>query len=79
MCKKCPRPPEAVTGTMVSLLHKMSAQEQKWLIRVLLKDMHLGLGQSAIFSAWHPDAKDFYDVNNNLNKVSCLSKFLSVK
>lgn len=52
------------------MLVKMSANEQKWLIRVLLKDMHLGIGQTTIFSAWHPDAKDYYDVNNSLFKVN---------
>lgn len=52
------------------MLRKMTATEQKWLIRVLLKDMKLGIGQGTIFNAWHPDAKDYFDVNNSLEKVS---------
>lgn len=53
------------------MLRKMTAVEQKWLIRVLLKDMRLGIGQNTIFNAWHPDAKDYYDVTNSLEKVGC--------
>ena len=52
------------------MLRNMTAVEQKWLIRVLLKDMHLGIGQGTIFNSWHPDSKDYYDVNNSLEKVS---------
>ncbi|XP_071535419.1 DNA ligase 4 [Panulirus ornatus] len=60
---------EDVERSLLTMLRNMTATEQKWLIRVLLKDMRLGIGQSAIFNAWHPDAKDYYDVNNNLEKV----------
>ncbi|KAF2364451.1 DNA ligase ATP-dependent [Trinorchestia longiramus] len=60
---------DVVTRIMLDLLRAMTALEQKWLIRVLLKDMQLGLGTSAILNAWHPDARDYYDVNNSLSKV----------
>ncbi|XP_042224034.1 DNA ligase 4-like isoform X2 [Homarus americanus] len=60
---------EEVERSLMTMLRSMTATEQKWLMRVLLKDMRLGIGQGAIFNAWHPDAKDFYDVNNNLEKV----------
>jgi hypothetical protein len=51
------------------MLTSMSAAEQKWLIRILLKDMKFGLGQNRIFGAYHPDARELYDVSNNLLKV----------
>lgn len=54
------------------MLRNMTATEQKWLIRVMLKDMRLGIGQGTIFNAWHPDAKDYYDVTNSLEKVNCI-------
>ncbi|KAG7167779.1 DNA ligase 4-like [Homarus americanus] len=60
---------DEVERSLMTMLRSMTATEQKWLMRVLLKDMRLGIGQGAIFNAWHPDAKDFYDVNNNLEKV----------
>jgi DNA ligase-4 len=58
-----------VDAELVAMLNSMSADEQKWLIRMLLKDMKLGLGQKFIFSVYHPDALELYDVSNNLLKV----------
>lgn len=49
-----------------------SAEEQKWLIRIILKDMKLGLGQSSVLDTFHPDAKDLYDVTNTLSEVGTL-------
>ncbi|KAK3856177.1 hypothetical protein Pcinc_037476 [Petrolisthes cinctipes] len=60
---------EEVERALMIMFRKMTAVEQKWLIRVLLKDMRLGIGQTTIFNAWHPDAKDYYDVTNSLEKV----------
>jgi DNA ligase-4 len=51
------------------MLTSLSADEQKWLIRMLLKDMKFGLGQKFIFSVYHQDALELYDVSNNLLKV----------
>uniref|UniRef100_A0A2P2I750 DNA ligase 4 n=1 Tax=Hirondellea gigas TaxID=1518452 RepID=A0A2P2I750_9CRUS len=70
---------EGVTSTMLVMLRSMSATEQKWLVRVLLKDMQLGIGQTAIFAAWHPDSRDYYDVNNNLMKVCSTLRDPSVR
>ena len=63
-------PLDAVEETLLLMVRNMTANEQKWLIRVLLKDLNLGIGQATIFNAWHPDAKDLYDVNNDLLKVN---------
>jgi len=62
---------EEIDKSILVMLRTMTATEQKWLMRVLLKDMKLGLGQTSIFNAWHLDAKDYYDVTNCLEKV-CL-------
>ncbi|PNF19465.1 hypothetical protein B7P43_G02347 [Cryptotermes secundus] len=61
--------PRGVDAELVAMLTSMSAAEQKWLIRMLLKDMKFGLGQNSIFGIYHPDAKELYDVCNNLHKV----------
>ncbi|XP_068083258.1 DNA ligase 4 isoform X3 [Anabrus simplex] len=54
---------------LVSLLQNMPATDQKWLIRMLLKDMKLGLGQNSLLRLYHPDARELYDVCNNLEKI----------
>jgi len=51
------------------MLLKLSANEQKWLIRLLLKDMRLGIAHTKILKAYHKDANDLYDVCNDLTKV----------
>lgn len=39
-------------------LVKLSAKEQKWLIRIILKDVKLaGLTENTVLKAYHPDAK----------------------
>lgn len=57
---------------MTALLKGTSAEEQKWLIRILLKDLKLGLGQNKILNDYHPDARDFYDSCNDLKKICCV-------
>lgn len=55
-----------------SLLHHItqsSALEQKWLIRMILKDMKLGVSKETVLQVFHPDAPDLYNVNTDLNKV----------
>lgn len=45
--------------------------EQKWLIRMILKDMKLGISKETILQVFHPDASELYNVTTDLNKV-CL-------
>lgn len=47
----------------------MSAIEQKWLIRIILKDFKLGISQNPILDIYHPDAQELYNVTNDLEKV----------
>ena len=51
------------------LFRKLNAEEVKWLVRVILKTMPLGLGEVTLFKALHPDAKDLFDVNASLERV----------
>lgn len=53
------------------MLLRMSAQEQKCLIRIVLKDMRLGMGTNRVLNAFHPDARELYDFTNSLQQV-CL-------
>lgn len=58
-----------VDDELETMLQKMSAKEQKWLIRIILKDMKLGMGHTRVLGIFHPDAKEMYDVSNSLVKV----------
>ncbi|XP_012285410.1 DNA ligase 4 [Orussus abietinus] len=51
------------------ITREISAFELKWLTRIILKDLRLGMGQKRIFEAFHPDAEDLFDVTSSLRKV----------
>jgi len=60
---------KAVANLLKELFLKMDATQQKWLVRLILKDMRLSLGQNSILNAVHPDAKEFFEVNADLEKL----------
>ncbi|XP_035224665.1 DNA ligase 4-like [Stegodyphus dumicola] len=60
---------DEMKGDLLHLLRNTSAIEQKWLIRIILKDMKLGISENSVLNAFHPDAKDLYNVTNSLEKV----------
>lgn len=51
------------------MINGMTAVDQKWLIRIILKHLNLGLGQQKVFSIYHPHAKDFYAQYSHLSRV----------
>ena len=61
---------ESTEKILQPILMNLSALEQKWLIRVILRDVKLtGMSEKAVLSTYHPDAKELYDVSNDLAKV----------
>ena len=51
------------------MLKETSALEQKWLIRMIMKEMKMGLSQQSVFSLYHEDAEDLFNVKMSLEKV----------
>ncbi|XP_064401547.1 DNA ligase 4-like isoform X2 [Halichondria panicea] len=51
------------------LLRNTSAMEQKWLIRMILKELKTGLSENSVFSVFHPDAVDLFSVCSSLEKI----------
>ncbi|XP_071941905.1 DNA ligase 4-like [Antedon mediterranea] len=60
---------DLVKKNLMHLLRNTSALEQKWLIRMIMKEMKVGLSQSSIFSVFHQDADEYFNVTNSLSKV----------
>ena len=54
---------------LLHMLKETSALEQKWLIRMILKEMKMGLSQQSVFSLYHEDAEDLFNVKMSLEKV----------
>ena len=68
---------DLVRKNMMHLLRNLTALEQKWLIRMILKDLKIGLSQQSVFAVFHPDADEMYNINNNLEKVSSSNSLCS--
>ncbi|XP_064626451.1 DNA ligase 4-like [Lineus longissimus] len=62
---------QGVLKSIMHLLKNMSALEQKWLIRMIMKELKCGISQQTVFALFHEDAEDLYNVTNSLEKV-CL-------
>ncbi|XP_017292785.1 DNA ligase 4 isoform X2 [Kryptolebias marmoratus] len=60
---------DQVKKSLLHLITQSSALEQKWLIRMILKDMKLGISKETVLQVFHPDAADLYNVNTDLKKV----------
>ncbi|XP_069022381.1 DNA ligase 4 [Embiotoca jacksoni] len=60
---------DLVKKSLLHLITQSSALEQKWLIRMILKDMKLGVSKETVLQVFHADAADLYNVNTDLNKV----------
>ncbi|XP_056157416.1 DNA ligase 4-like [Lampris incognitus] len=60
---------DLVKKSLLHLITHSSALEQKWLIRMILKDMKLGISKETVLQAFHPDAPELFNVTTDLNKV----------
>ena len=58
-----------VKQSLEHMLRNMSAREQKWLIRMIMKELKIGISQASIFSVFHNDAEDLFNVKMDLKKV----------
>lgn len=56
-----------------------SAEEQKWLIRVILKNTRLGMGDAMVLKCVHPDAQELYNMTSNLRRVCQVLRNPSVR
>ena len=61
--------PDGVEGILMGLFKRMNAIQLKWLVRIILKHMDVGLGENTILNTFHLDARELFDVNANLRKV----------
>ena len=51
------------------VLYKAKPMEVKWLIKMVLKDMKLGVGVESILRHLHPNAVQLYHISNSLKQV----------
>lgn len=62
-----------VEAAIIDLFNKCgSAKLQEWIIRIILKDMHLGMGHKGILNTLHPDGAELFANSNDLLEVGIL-------
>ncbi|WMV37124.1 hypothetical protein MTR67_030509 [Solanum verrucosum] len=61
--------PAEKTSILSDLIRKTNAQEMKWIIMIILKDLKLGISEKSIFHEFHPDAEDLFNVTCDLKLV----------
>ncbi|XP_050372966.1 DNA ligase 4 [Argentina anserina] len=57
------------TSILTTLVQKTNAQEMKWIVMIILKDLKLGMSEKSIFQEFHPDAEDLFNVTCDLKLV----------
>ncbi|XP_076956383.1 DNA ligase 4-like [Bidens hawaiensis] len=57
------------TSVLSDLIKKTNAQEMKWIVMIILKDLKLGISEKSIFHEFHPDAEDLFNVTCDLKLV----------
>ncbi|GMF22283.1 unnamed protein product [Phytophthora lilii] len=63
----------------MKLATEYSADEQKWIIRIVLKDLKIGLRHERVLKYMHPDAMEMYNHTNDLRRVCRDSRNSSVR
>ncbi|KAF8636375.1 hypothetical protein AX17_003558 [Amanita inopinata Kibby_2008] len=51
------------------IYNRSTAEEQRWIVRIILKDMIISVKETTVFSVFHPDAQDLYNTCSDLKKV----------
>ncbi|KAL1941177.1 hypothetical protein VTO73DRAFT_7389 [Trametes versicolor] len=50
--------------------NRATSDEQRWLVRIILKDMIISVKENTVFGVFHPDAHDLFNTCSDLKKVT---------
>eukprot|EP01063_Lacrimia_lanifica_P009358 TRINITY_DN16347_c0_g1_i1.p1 TRINITY_DN16347_c0_g1~~TRINITY_DN16347_c0_g1_i1.p1 ORF type:complete len:1087 (+),score=405.82 TRINITY_DN16347_c0_g1_i1:63-3323(+) len=73
--------PEKKRGLLMNLLRVTTAVEQKWFIRVVVKDMRVHMQHTTVLNRFHPAATPILNATMDLKKVceSCLDETVAAE
>lgn len=54
---------------MARIVQDTTIDEQKWIARIILKDLKIGIGYETILKAYHPDALELFNATSDLRSV----------
>ncbi|EPQ56491.1 DNA ligase 4 [Gloeophyllum trabeum ATCC 11539] len=50
--------------------NQCTPEDQRWIVRIILKDMQINIKETTVFAVFHPDAQDLYNTCSDLKKVA---------
>ncbi|ELU10753.1 hypothetical protein CAPTEDRAFT_17890 [Capitella teleta] len=65
---------DGLKKALMTLIRNQSARELRWLTRMMMKELKIGLSQASILGVFHQDAEDLYNVKMSLEKVCTMLK-----
>jgi ATP-dependent DNA ligase len=57
------------TAVLAEIINRTNVQEMRWIIMIILKELKLGISEKTVFSVFHPDAEDLFNVTCDLKLV----------
>ena len=60
---------DSVKMSLTKLLRNLGPIESKWVIRIILKEIRIGISENSMFAVFHPDAEQLFNVTSSLKKV----------
>jgi DNA ligase-4 len=54
---------------VIPVIRKCNGEDLKWLSRIILKELKIGLHHEKVLACYHPEALDFYNMTSNLNEA----------
>ncbi|KAJ6518705.1 DNA ligase IV [Mycena sanguinolenta] len=61
---------DAQSRILQRVYNRTTPEEQRWIVRIILKDMIISVKETTVFSVFHPDAQDLYNTCSDLKKVA---------
>ena len=59
----------ARSQTLTALVREATAYEMKWIIRIILKDLKIGISEALVFEVFHEDSTELYNITSSLYLV----------
>ncbi|KAI0642168.1 ATP dependent DNA ligase domain-containing protein [Trametes meyenii] len=61
---------DAQAKVLQRVYNDTTADEQRWIARIILKDLVISVKENTVFSVFHPDAYDLFNTCSDLKKVA---------
>ncbi|KAJ7252709.1 DNA ligase 4 [Mycena haematopus] len=61
---------DAQSRILQRVYNRTTPEEQRWIVRIILKDMVISVKETTVFAVFHPDAQDLYNTCSDLKKVA---------